>query len=107
MTVPHFKIGVRDVPDAEASARSMQSEGRRLSGRYPALTALHFELGASAAQFDARLDLRFPQHQVIVNATASAPDRAMREVVAAAARELVRLEARDPSVGASTHAKAA
>ncbi|HEY3074179.1 MAG TPA: hypothetical protein VGJ74_03290 [Burkholderiales bacterium] len=108
MSAPHFKISARDVPDLEACVRRMQHEARRLSGRYPALAGLHFELEASAAQFAARIDLRFPQHQLIVNAAAPSAERAISQAAAAAARELLRLEARDRSIAAfPVQAKAA
>ena len=64
---------------------SVPDEVRRLAGRYPAITALHFDLAPTQDGFEARIDLRFPQHQLIVNAAAFAPERAVREAVAKAA----------------------
>jgi hypothetical protein len=107
MRPPTFRFATRDVPDADALLRSMQHEARRLSSRYPALTAFHFELAASSAGFAAHIDLRFPQHQLTVNGAGDMPNDALRQAVLAAARELSRLEARDPSVAAPLHAKAA
>jgi hypothetical protein len=107
MTPPRFRIATRDVPDADGLLRSMQHEARGLWRRYPALSAFHFELAASGAGFEAHIDLRFPQHQLTVNGAGNMPNDALRQAVTAAARELMRLEARDPSVAAPMHAKAA
>ncbi len=101
MSGPHYAIKVYDVPDAEGCVRSMQREARTLASRYPTLTAFHFGLAGDGAQFEAHVDLHFPQHQVIVNATAPTTERAVRDAVAKASHELMRLASRDPSAASS------
>ncbi len=107
MSRPHFSIKVYDVPDAEGCVRSMQREARALAGRYPTLVSFHFGLASDGAQFEAHVDLHFPQHQIIVNATAPTTERAVRDVLANASRELARLASRDPSVATPTEQIAA
>ena len=104
---PHFAIRVYNVPDAEGCVRSMQREARALAGRYRTLNAFHFGLASDGAQFEAHIDLHFPQHQVIVNATAPTTERAVHDVLASATRELTRLASRDPSVATAREAVAA
>ncbi len=101
MAGPHFAIKVYDVPDAEGCVRSMQREARALASRYPTLTAFHFGLAGDGAQYEARVDLHFPQHQVIVNATAPNTERAVRDVLLKATGELTRVASRDPSVAST------
>ena len=109
MAGPHFAIKVYDVPDAEGCVRSMQREARALASRYPTLTALHFGLARDGAQheapqYEAHIDLHFPQHQVIVNATAPSTERAVRDVLLKATGELTRVASRDPSVASTREA---
>ena len=94
----HLTISARDVGDAEAVVRLIQREARGLSALHPSMTALHFGLAAEAEEFEADIDLRFPQHQVVVNATAPTTERAVHDAVSKAAQELERLRLRDPSV---------
>ena len=100
MTAPHIRIKVYDVPDVEACVRGMHREARSLAGRYATLLAFHFGLACDGAQYEAHIDLHFPQHQVIVNGAAPTAERAVREAMVKAARELERLEARDPALAA-------
>ena len=104
MGAPHFSIKVYDLPDAEACVRGMQREARALAGRYPTLTAFHFGLARDGAQYEAHIDLHFPQHQVIVNATAPTTERAVRDVLLKATGELTRVASRDPSVSSPREA---
>ena len=104
---PRFSIKVHDAPDAEACVRHMQREARALAGRYPTLTAFHFGLAGDGAQLEAHVDLHFPQHQIIVNATAPTTERAVQEALAKASHELRRLASRDPSVAPAREAVAA
>ena len=70
---------------------------RRIRARYPGITSIHVSRSRSS---EVQCDVRFPEHQLIVNAPVS-------QVAAILARELERLEARDPSVAAPVPAKAA
>ena len=97
MTSPHVRIKVYDVPDAEGCLRGMRNEARGLAARYSALTAILFGLAGEGGQYEAHLDLHFPQHQIIVNAAAPTTERAVHEAMAKVAIELTRLEARDLS----------
>ena len=94
----HLTIRARDVGDPEAAVRLIQHEARGLSALHPSMTALHFGLAAEAEAFEADIDLRFPQHQVVVNATAPTTERAVHDAVSKAAQELARLKLRDPSI---------
>ena len=107
MAAPVVCIKLHDIPDAESCVRGMQRAVRAVAARYPALTTVLFGLAGDGGRYEAHLDLRFPQHQIIVNATASTTERAVHEVMANAADELARLEARDPSVAPQRQAKAA
>jgi len=91
----HFSLSARGVPDAEATLRGMRHEAQRVAARYPALSALHFALRAQDAAYEAHVDLRLPQHQVILNAVAATPDAAVRRAAESIVREMRRLEARD------------
>ena len=107
MTAPLVRIKLYDVPDAEACVRGIRNEVRGLASRYSALTAVLFGLGCDSGQYEAHVDLHFPQHQVVVNAAAPITERAVREAMTKAADELMRLEARDPSLAPPHRAKAA
>lgn len=53
------------------------------------------------------MELLLPQHQIIVNAASSTPQRAVRDVVAGVLARLVELERRDPAIRLAVEAKAA
>ncbi len=108
--LPHLKIATHDVPDAEAAVRSMRQQARDLTTRYASMTGCRFTLSRDASLgYEARLELLFPQHQVIVNGNGAAPEQALKEALAAADTQLQILARRDPTVAArkAHHAKAA
>ncbi len=107
MASPVVRIKLYDVPDAEACVRGIRQEVRGLANRYSALTAVLFGLACDRGQYDAHVDLHFPQHQIIINAAAPTTERAVHEAMTKAADELTRLAARDPSVATAPQAKAA
>ena len=107
MSSPLIRIRLYDVPDAEACVRRLGHEIRGLASRYSALTAVLFGLACDSGQYEAHLDLDFPQHQIVVNAVAPTAERAVEEAMTKVADELTRLEARDPSVATPPQAKAA
>ena len=107
MPPPLVRIKLYDVPDAEACVRGIRQEVRGLANRYSALSAVLFGLAGEGGQYEAHIDLHFPQHQIIVAASAPTTERAMHEAMENAAGELTRLEARDPSVATPSQAKAA
>jgi len=98
MTPPRVSIKVYDVPDAVGCVREMNREVRSLAARYSALSAILFGLASEGGQYEAHLDLHFPQHQVIVNSSAPTKERAVQDALAKAANELGHLHARDSSV---------
>jgi len=94
-------------PDASPIEGFVRQEAHRIHARYVGVTAMRSAVRESGDGYEAQLELRFPQHQLIVNAAAASGDAAVRAAAAEAERELLRLEARDPSVAAPLHAKAA
>ncbi|HYL25573.1 MAG TPA: hypothetical protein VEV21_14375 [Burkholderiales bacterium] len=108
MTLPYLKIAAHDVPDSEARIRHMARELAQLTDSYRTITAARFDLGKCDAEaFEAHLELLLPQHQIIVNASSPAPERALHEVVARALDQLALLEQRDPAIRPRPEAKAA
>lgn len=94
-------------PDASPAESLVRQEAHRIHARYVGVTAMRSAVRQSGDGFEAQLELRFPQHQLIVNASAATDDAAVRAAAAKAERELSRLQARDPSIAAPLHAKAA
>ena len=70
---------------------------REVTARCPASTGVHADVQPAGEGFEAHVELRFPQHQVIVNAAASSADGAAREALARLGVELRRLQTRDPT----------
>ena len=66
---------------------------RELKARCPAGTVVHADLSPGADAFEAHVELRFPQHQVIFNAATA--DGAANEALARLGVELRRLSSRD------------
>ena len=104
MAAPHYSIEVRDIRDGEACLRGMHREARGLASRYATMTAFHFGLAADDGQYEAHIDIHFPQHQVLVNTGATTAEGALRDVLAKAAGELARVAVRDPSIAPSRQA---
>ena len=105
---PVLKIAVHGVPDAEGAVRLLRQEARELGARFPATTGVRFHLSRDEAYgYEARLELLFPQHQIIVNGTGAAGEQAAKAAIAAAERQLRELARRDPAVAAhEAHADA-
>ena len=89
---PRFKIAAT-VPDAQASVHTMHCSAQALQADHPVITSGRFELRCvPGAGFEAHLELCLPQRQVLVNGAALTAEAAVDRAVAAAARELTRLE---------------
>ena len=107
MMVPPLKVVIDGVEAAEAAIRGARRELGQLSARY-AITGGRFTLAKSGPElFEAHLEILLPQHQVIVNAAAAAPERARREALSLARGCLAALERRDPAIRSAHQAKAA
>ncbi|HEY5899636.1 MAG TPA: hypothetical protein VIV54_18875 [Burkholderiales bacterium] len=106
---PHLKIATHHVPDAEAAVRNMRQQARELTTHYGAITGCRFSLSHDASLgYEARLELLFPQHQVIVNGGGAAAEQALKTALAAADAQLKILAQRDATVAPrKAHAKAA
>lgn len=91
------KIALHDVADAEALVRRIEEFDAELEHAFPGLLALRVVVEPS----EARVELLFAQHQVIVERAGASPDAALQEVVVAAKAELERVALRDPSVAPS------
>jgi hypothetical protein len=105
---PCIKIAVHGLPDAEVQIRRMRAGFADLAHRYATITGGRFALARSAPEaFEAHVEILLPQHQVIVNAAAAAPERALREALSRARECLAALERRDASIRSAPRAKAA
>ena len=108
MTLPYLKIDAHELPDAQTHVRRTARELAQLTGRYSAITAARLTVRpCSAETFEAHLELLLPQHQIILNATGSTAQSAVRDVLGRALAQLNALERRDPLVRPRAEAKAA
>ena len=69
-----------------------------LRARYPAIRSLEVKTRRSGAGFEAQADVRLPQHQIILNASARDAAGAVRRLAEATELELEQLAARDPAI---------
>jgi len=72
-------------------------EAAELVARYPAITGCTFVLEAiDGGEWNARIEVLLPQHQLIVNATGADERGARRSALARAAEKLEQVVKRDP-----------
>jgi len=70
-----------------------------LNARFPAITACRLAIEAMpSGGAEAHLDIRLPQHQIILNAVGADAEAARRKALAAAAERLAALAQRDPRI---------
>ena len=72
---------------------------QELKSRFPAISACRLAIEAMpSGEAEAHLDIRLPQHQIILNAVGADAEAARRKALAAAAERLAALAQRDPRI---------
>jgi len=70
-----------------------------LQARFPAITACRLQVEAMpSGEAEAHVDIRLPQHQLILNEVAADAQSARRKALATAAARLAELAKRDPRI---------
>jgi nicotinic acid phosphoribosyltransferase len=70
-----------------------------LTARFPAITACRLRVEAMpSGEAEAHVDIRLPQHQLILNEVAADAQGARRKALATAAARLAELAKRDPRI---------
>jgi hypothetical protein len=70
-----------------------------LKSRFPAISACRLAIEAMpSGEAEAHLDIRLPQHQIVLNEVGGDAEAARRKALAAAAARLADLARRDPRI---------
>jgi hypothetical protein len=106
------KIVLGDVPDPDGLRLLMQQGAAGLAAGFPPILGLRLtaeKIAASEAEAEScqiRLELLFPQHQIILNRARLTPQAALHDALAAARFEIERLALRDRAVAPARKATA-
>jgi len=107
MTVAEsFRIRWRGLPRSDALEAFLRANAAQLDAFHPGLTAWHVSVEApdrrpwQAGQICVSIDVRAPQHQIIVNREHEEAGVALREAFDAVARKLEAVARRDRGMGA-------